>query len=178
MIKGEPEFEMSSLYELDESKILILDGVEDPQNLGAIMRTAWLMGVQVLVLPEFRSVSVTPVVHKVASGGVEHVPVLVVGSFEPLLRELKEMGYWVFGLSHKSTQNLLQMKLPPKTVWILGSEDKGLRVTTERLCDELVSIPQLSAEASYNVSVAAGMALFETERQLKAAKSGSSAKSK
>lgn len=178
MIKGEPEFEMSSLYELDESKILILDGVEDPQNLGAIMRTAWLMGVQVLILPEFRSVSVTPVVHKVASGGVEHVPVLTVGNFEPILKELKEMGYWVFGLSHKSTQSLHQMKLPAKTVWVLGSEDKGLRVTTERLCDELVSIPQLSANASYNVSVAAGMALFETQRQNTAAKTSGSSKSK
>jgi 23S rRNA (guanosine2251-2'-O)-methyltransferase len=145
--------------------LVLLDGLEDPHNLGAIMRTSWLMGVQGVMIPQHRAVGLTPVVHKVASGGVEHVPLLVVGSFASILEDLKEKGFWIFGLSHEAPHSCFQFQLPKKVVWCIGAEDKGLRSTTKKLCDELLSLPQKSPEASYNASVAAGMVLFETFRQ-------------
>jgi 23S rRNA (guanosine2251-2'-O)-methyltransferase len=115
--------------------------------------------------PEDRSVGLSPTVHKVACGGVEHVPFEQYSQFHPKLEELKKQGYWVFGLSHKAEKNLFEIKIPEKVIWVLGAEDKGLRTTTERVCDELVCLPQADAAASYNVSVAAGMTLIETLRQ-------------
>lgn len=164
-LEGRPRVEWSELAEKDPSVLLLLDGLEDPHNLGAILRTSWLTGVHGVFLPEDRAVGLTPTVHKVACGGVEHVPVEREVNFSQSVQRLKEQGYWIFGLSHKAKGDLFQMKLPRKIVWAVGAEDKGLRVTTERLCDELVSIPQLSDAASYNASVATAMALTETLRQ-------------
>jgi 23S rRNA (guanosine2251-2'-O)-methyltransferase len=157
-----------SLNELNDAgnmTLMLLDGLEDPHNLGAIMRTAWLTGVRGLIIPQHRAVGLTPAVHKVASGGAEHVPVLEVSQFSQILKELKEAGFWIFGLSHKAKGSILHLKLPEKVVWCIGAEDKGLRTTTEKLCDELFRLPQLSEGASYNASVAAGMVLFENFRQ-------------
>ena len=153
------------LAEKKESIVLFLDGIEDPHNLGAILRTAWLMGVDALFIPQDRSVHLTATVHKVACGGVEHVPVEIVPSFQASVEKLKEMGYWIFGLSHKSSKVLYNFKFPEKVVWMVGAEDKGLRITSERLCDEMARLPQLSADASYNASVATALALGETSRQ-------------
>lgn len=164
-LDGRPRLDWNELAEKDPSILLLLDGLEDPHNLGAILRTAWLTGVHGVFLPEDRAVGLTPTVHKVACGGVEHVPVEREVNFTQSLEKLKEQGYWVFGLSHKAKKNVFQMTLPRKIVWAIGAEDKGLRVTTERLCDELVSIPQLDNAASYNASVATAMALTETLRQ-------------
>ncbi len=161
-----PKLDWERLYSLPKAKIILLDGIEDPHNLGAILRTAWLMGVEGLLIPQDRSVGLTPSVHKVASGGAEHVPVEIVGSFSNSLESLKKNGFWVYGLSHLGKAKLFDLKLPDKIVWAIGAEDKGLRTTTERLCDELVQIPQMSAAASYNASVAAAIALTETCRQL------------
>lgn len=167
VVRGAPEFDLERLAQMDECVLLALDGVEDPHNLGAILRSAWLMGVKGVLLSEDRSVGLTPVVHKVASGGVEHVPCEQTHQFGPIFAKLRESGFWIFGLSHKADKTIFDLKLPPKVVWVLGSEGKGLRTTTERDCDELVSLPQTQADASFNVSVAAGMALCETHRQLK-----------
>jgi len=145
--------------------LMLLDGLEDPHNLGAIMRTAWLTEVKGLIIPQHRAVGLTPTVHKIASGGAEHVPVLEVNQFSQVLNELKEAGFWIFGLSHTAKVSILNLQLPEKVVWCVGAEDKGLRTTTEKLCDELVRLPQSSPGASYNASVAAGMVLFETFRQ-------------
>ena len=82
-----------------------------------------------------------------------------------LVKRLKKEGFWVFGLSHKAEKTIYDMQIPEKVIWVLGAEDKGLRGTTEKACDELVSIPQASPEASYNVSVSAALALGETKRQ-------------
>ncbi len=150
-----------------QSLIVALDGVEDPHNLGAILRTSWLMGVNGVITPEDRAVGLTATVHKVACGGVEHVPVAQINNFSEPFKKLKEDGFWVFGLSHKAEKTIYDMKIPDKVIWVMGAEDKGLRVTTERTCDELVSIPQISADASYNVSVATAFALAETKRQWK-----------
>lgn len=166
-IDGRPELDYDSLTEHERSTLLLLDGLEDPHNLGAILRTAWLAGAHGLMIPSERAVGLTPTVHKVACGGAEHVPVDEVTNFSVPIEVLKEQGYWVFGLSHKATKTIFDLKLPEKVVWAIGSEEKGLRVSTERLCDELVSIPQSSNAASYNASVAAGMALAETIRSSK-----------
>jgi 23S rRNA (guanosine2251-2'-O)-methyltransferase len=147
------------------SLIVALDGVEDPHNLGAIMRTSWLMGVNGIITPEDRAVGLTATVHKVACGGVEHVPLAQMNNFSDPFKKLKEDGFWVFGLSHKAEKTIYDMKIPDKVIWVMGAEDKGLRGTTEKSCDELVSIPQISSGASYNVSVATALAIAETKRQ-------------
>ncbi len=160
-----PELDWSTLAAKKTSKIMVLDGIEDPHNLGAILRTGWLMKVDVILIPQERSVHLTPTVHKVACGGAEHVPVQIVSNFAKTLEELKKQDYWIFGLGHEGKGTLFDLKIPEKVVWCVGAEDKGLRITTERLCDEIVRIPQVDAAASYNASVAAAMALIETHRQ-------------
>lgn len=162
---GAPELSMDKLDDLDHSIVLMLDGIEDPHNLGAILRTSWLIGVQAVLVPEDRAVGLTPTVHKVACGGAEHVPVEATTNFAKYAEELKKKGYWIYGLSPHGKKSIFDLQLPEKVVWAIGSEDKGMRVTTERLCDELVYIPQSSAAASYNASVATAMALTETLRQ-------------
>ena len=159
-----PNINWKKLETATESTVLVLDGLEDPHNLGAILRTSWLMGVDGIIAPEDRAAGLTSTVHKVACGGAEHVAVERVGSFGKPLEQLKKEGYWVFGLSHLGTQTLFDIKIPEKVVWCIGSEEKGLRTTTERMCDELVRIPQASAAASYNASVATAIALTETLR--------------
>lgn len=164
-ISGRPTIDLSELEQAGRSVVLVLDGVEDPHNLGAILRTSWLMGVKAVVVPSDRAVGLVPTVHKVACGGVEHVPVLEVPNLSNLLASLKDKGYWIFGLAAGGRQTMETIRLPEKVVWVLGAEDKGLRVTTSKACDELVSIPQLNDAASYNVSVATGIALYETLKQ-------------
>ena len=160
-----PSFDYTQEGWEEQSIILALDGVEDPHNLGAILRTSWLMGVDGMIIPQDRAVGLTPTVHKVACGGVEHVEIARINNFSDPFATLKEAGFWVYGLSHKATKSIYDIAYPEKVIWVLGAEDKGLRTTTERICDELVSIPQASADASYNVSVATAMALAETKRQ-------------
>lgn len=164
-VDGAPVLSMEKLDDLEKSVILMLDGIEDPHNLGAIVRTSWLTGADGILIPEDRAVGLTPTAHKVACGGAEHVPVEETTNFGKYAEELKKKGYWIFGLSPRGKQSIFELKLPDKVVWAIGAEDKGLRVTTERLCDELVYIPQTSASASYNASVATAMALTETLRQ-------------
>lgn len=165
VVEGRPRMDWLKLSEKKESLVLFLDGIEDPHNLGAILRTAWLMGVDALFIPQDRSVHLTAAVHKVACGGVEHVPVEIVPNFQNAIEKLKEQGYWVFGLSHKASKSLYNFKFPEKVVWMVGAEDKGLRSTSERLCDEMARLPQQSSDASYNASVATALALGETSRQ-------------
>lgn len=159
------DFDFSSVEDKQKSLVLALDGVEDTQNLGAILRTSWLMGVDGLIIPEDRAVGLTATVHKVACGGAEHVPLYRANQFADPFGELKEKGFWVFGLSHKAKKTIYDLEIPEKVIWVLGAEDKGLRSPTEKACDELVSIPQASPQASYNVSVSAALALAETKRQ-------------
>lgn len=161
-----PEFEYQSAMNDDEAIILALDGVEDPQNLGAIIRTCWLMGVKGILIPKERSVGLTSTVHKVASGGAEHVLIGYYNQFGPVFDELKQVGFWAYGLSHLGKSNIYEQKFPKKIIFALGGEDSGLRTTTEKACDELVKIPQIDSEASYNVSVAAAIALTEGFRQI------------
>lgn len=165
LVEGAPEFDIKGLEKFEKSTVLMLDGIEDPHNLGAIMRTSWLVGAHGVLIPEDRAVGLTPTVHKVACGGVEHVPLESTTNFAKYAEELKKQGYWIFGLSPRGQRSIFELNLPDKVVWAIGAEDKGLRVTTERICDELAFIPQASSSASYNASVATAMALSETLRQ-------------
>lgn len=164
-VEGAPGLDLDHVGDLDQSILLMLDGIEDPHNLGAILRTSWLTGVRGVLIPQDRAVGLTPTVHKVACGGVEHVPVEETTNFSKYTEVLKEKGYWVYGLSPRGKRSIFELDLPEKVIWAIGAEDKGLRVTTERLCDELVFIPQTNASASFNASVATAMALTETLRQ-------------
>ncbi len=160
-----PELD-ESVLESERCVCLALDQVSDPHNLGAVLRSAWLMNASAVFIPENRSVSLTPTVSKVAQGGVEHVPVVEVSPLDQELHRLKEKGFWIFGMSHNAKSSLFELNLPEKVVWVLGAEGSGLRKPVEKACDELVSIPQRAADASFNVSVAAGLAMAESYRQL------------
>jgi 23S rRNA (guanosine2251-2'-O)-methyltransferase len=162
-----PEADWPSIYKAECSIVVALDEVEDPHNLGAVLRTAWLMGAAAVLTPERRSAQLSPAVSKVAQGGCEHVP-LESGSLPQLLEDLKKDGFWIIGMSHTAKQTIFQLKVPEKVVWVLGSESGGLRKPVENVCDDFVSIPQVAVEASYNVSVSAAIALSETYRQLSA----------
>jgi 23S rRNA (guanosine2251-2'-O)-methyltransferase len=161
----QPELDWPALEKAETATLVALDEVEDPHNLGAIMRTAWLLGARGILTPEHRSAFLSPAVSKVAQGAAEHLPVEPDNALPERLKRLKDHGFWVLGLSHKATQNLFELEIPKKVVWVLGSESSGLRKSVEGACDDLISIPQVAAEASYNVSVAAAMALAETFRQ-------------
>lgn len=165
LVSESPELDWDQLEEASPQQVLILDGVEDPHNLGAILRTSWLMGVRAIFIPEVRAVGLTPTTCKVASGGAEHVPVVFESSLPQLVERLKSFDFWVYGLAAEGRQGLWDLKLDTKVAWALGSEDKGLRKPLARSCDELVHIPQASTAASYNVSVAGAMAMGEAARQ-------------
>lgn len=165
-VTEQPEFDWKNIEQSTQSVIVALDGLEDPHNLGAILRTSWLLGVKGILHTLERSVGLTPTVNKIACGGVEHVPLEGVHNFSNHIERLKKDGFWVYGLSAAGKSTIYDLELPDKVVWVIGSEGKGIRKTTERLCDELVSIPQIDSAASFNASVAAGITLGETFRQL------------
>jgi 23S rRNA (guanosine2251-2'-O)-methyltransferase len=146
------------------SLVVFLDGITDPHNLGAILRTSWLLGVHGVFIPKNRAVDLTPIVCKVASGGAEHVPVEAC-HFQSQLEWFKKQGYWVYGLSEKGEQILPQIKLADKVVLIVGAEGKGLRSSTETFCDQFVRIPQVESGSSYNASVAFSISAYECSRQ-------------
>lgn len=149
----------------EASSQIFLDGVEDPHNLGAIVRTAWLMKTSEIFISEKNSVKMTPTACKVASGGAEHVPVEEV-HFLSEMKRLKEKGFWIYGFSEKTQKSLYDVKFSEKVAFVFGSEEKGIRSPVLNECDELLCIPQVHAEASYNVSVSVAVALAEFNRQM------------
>lgn len=161
----QPEIDWEQLKTAEQAVLLALDEVEDPHNLGAVMRTGWLFGAKGILLPEHRTADLSPAVSKVAQGAAEHIPVEKDNALPQRLERLKEMGFWVLGLSHKGKQALFKLEIPKKVVWVLGSESGGIRKSVEGVCDDLIAIPQTNPDASYNVSVAAAVALAETFRQ-------------
>ena len=163
-VQNTPEFDWDSLRNDEPQLILVLDGIEDPHNLGAILRSAWLLGANALFVPQSRAVGLTATVAKVACGGAEHVPVEMVTNLEQTLKELKENGFWIYGFSHEAKTSLWQEKLDRKSALVIGSEEKGMRVAVEKQCDIHLSIPQVNASASYNASVAAALATAEWSR--------------
>ena len=145
--------------------ILALDGVQDPHNLGACLRTADACGVLAVVVPRDRAAHVTPVVRKVAVGAAETTPVVMVTNLVRTLKLLKEAGLWVVAADAEATKRASEVDLKGAVVLVLGAEGAGLRHLTRQTCDWMVRLPQLGAVESLNVSVAAGMLLYEAVRQ-------------
>jgi len=145
--------------------IVVLDGVEDPHNLGAIIRTAHAAGAGGIVIPERRAVGVTDVVAKAAAGALEHLPVTRVTNINRTLEELKESGHWIYGLDERGSEMYDRVEYSTPTVIVLGGEGKGLHEQVCKHCDVLVRIPMAGKISSLNVSVAAGVVLFEWRRR-------------
>lgn len=144
---------------------LVLDGVEDPHNLGACLRVADAMGVHAVIAPKDRAVGLNATVRKVASGAAETVPFIAVTNLARTLRELKEAGVMVVGTTMDAPSSLLNTKLDGPIAIVLGSEGEGIRRLTAETCDALVTIPMYGSVESLNVSVASGMCLYEVRRQ-------------
>jgi len=144
---------------------LVLDGVEDPHNLGACLRVADAMGVHAVIAPKDRAVGLNATVRKVASGAAENVPFLAVTNLARTLRELKEAGVFVIGTTMDAPGDLLNTKLDGPIAIVLGAEGDGMRRLTKETCDALISIPMFGSVESLNVSVASGMCLYEIRRQ-------------
>jgi 23S rRNA (guanosine2251-2'-O)-methyltransferase len=150
------------------SLVVVLDGVEDPHNLGAILRTADAAGADGVVIPERRSAAVTAAVAKVSAGASEHLPVAKVTNISRALEELKEKGLWVVGLDERGPQTYDAVDYKMHCAVVLGAEGKGLHDLVRRHCDFLVSIPMMGKVPSLNVSVAGGIVLYEVVRQRRA----------
>ena len=144
---------------------LALDGVTDPHNLGACLRSADAAGASAVIVPRDRSASLTPAAAKAASGAAETVPLITVANLARTLRTLREQGMWVVGLAGDTDTVLYQVDLTLPTVLVMGAEGEGLRRLTRETCDQLAAIPMAGSVSSLNVSVAAGIALFEVVRQ-------------
>lgn len=145
--------------------VLILDGVQDPHNFGACLRTAEAAGVDFVILPKDRSASLTPVARRSASGAAEVLPILFVTNLARVLRQLKDRGIWLAGTADSSGQDLYQADLSGPLGLVMGSEGKGMRRLTAELCDFHLRIPMRGSVSSLNVSVATGVCLYEALRQ-------------
>lgn len=145
--------------------IVLLDGVEDPHNLGAIIRTALAAGAQGVVIPERRAAGLTDTVARASAGALEHLPVAKVTNLARTMEELKKAGYWLIGLDERADKSYTQADYTSPTGIVLGGEGKGLHDLTRKRCDFVVSLPTMGPVKSLNVSVAAGVVLFEALRQ-------------
>lgn len=145
--------------------LIVLDGVEDPHNLGAIVRTANAAGAGAVIIPERRAAGLTETVAKSAAGALEHVPVVRVGNVNRALEQLKKEGYWIYGLDERGDQDHDLVDYASPTVFVLGGEGHGLHQLVRENCDVLVRIPMAGKIPSLNVSVAAGVVMFEWARR-------------
>jgi 23S rRNA (guanosine2251-2'-O)-methyltransferase len=148
--------------------LLVLDGVTDPHNLGACLRVANGAGAHAVLAPKDRAVGLTPTVSKVASGAAEMTPYLMVTNLARTLSELKERNIWVVGADERAEQTLYEADLPDSIAWVLGAEGEGMRRLTRESCDLLVRIPMRGEVESLNVSVSAGVCLYESARRRRA----------
>jgi 23S rRNA (guanosine2251-2'-O)-methyltransferase len=169
-VHGRSEFTVQDFEELVVARgrglrLLVLDQVEDPRNLGACLRTADAAAVDAVVVPKAHSAKMSGAAQKVATGAAESVPVYSAPNLARALAWLKDAGVWVVGADSSATQSLFLAKLTPPIAVVLGAEGQGLRRLTRESCDELVAIPMHGTVASLNVSVAAGVVLFELLRQ-------------
>ena len=153
------------LEQVETPLLLVLDGVTDPHNLGACLRVANAAGAHAVVAPKDRAVGVTPAVSKVASGAAEATPYLMVTNLARTLAQLKERNVWIVGADERAGTTLYQADLPESIAWVLGAEGEGMRRLTRESCDLLVKIPMAGAVESLNVSVSAGICLFESVRR-------------
>jgi len=145
--------------------IVLLDGVEDPHNLGAIIRTALAAGAHGVVIPERRAAGLTDTVARASAGALAHLPVAKVTNLVRSMEELKEAGFWLVGLDEQGEKNYTEVDYTSPAGIVLGSEGQGLHELTRKRCDFVVSLPTTGPVKSLNVSVAAGVVLFEAIRQ-------------
>ena len=145
--------------------LLVLDGIQDPHNLGACLRVSDAVGAHAVIAPKDRAVGLTQTAIKVASGAAESVPYITVTNLARTLRELKERDIWVVGTDAEGKDDLYSAQWPAATAWVLGAEGDGLRRLTRVTCDQLVTIPMLGSVQSLNVSVATGVCLYEARRR-------------
>ena len=152
----------------DSGLVLVLDGLMDPRNVGALIRTALCVGVTGVIFPKDRSVSVTPAVSMASAGALEHICLARVTNISGILKQLKSTGVWVAGLDPSAEQSIFEADLSGPLALVVGSEEKGIRPLVKKNCDFLVSIPQQGRVDSLNVSVAGAVALYEAFRQRQA----------
>lgn len=171
MHQGVLAFGAARAYETLESVIgdarllLVLDGIEDPHNLGAIIRTANAAGADAVLLPDRRAAGLTETVAKASAGAIEYVPVVRIGNVNQTLEKLKKAGFWIYGLDERGTSRYDETDFAVPSVIVLGGEGKGLHQHVKENCDMLLRIPMAGEIASLNVSVAAGIVLFEWRRR-------------
>jgi 23S rRNA (guanosine2251-2'-O)-methyltransferase len=161
--------------ELDEvagnaHMLVVLDGVEDPHNLGAVIRTAHAAGADAVLVPERRAAGLTETVAKAAAGALEHLPVVRVTNINRTLEDVKKRGFWIYGIDERGDQDYSQVDYAERSVLVFGAEGKGLHQMVRQHCDVLVRIPVAGKISSLNVSVATGVVLFEWKRRRAAAK--------
>jgi len=145
--------------------LLILDGVQDPRNLGACLRSADAVGVDAVIVPKDKSAGITALVHKAASGAAESISFVQVTNLARTIRTLKKRNIWIFGLDEKAETSIYDAELKGPLALVLGGEGQGLRHLTEEYCDLLYYIPMIGIVPSLNLAVAAGVSLFEAVRQ-------------
>lgn len=149
----------------NQAFFLVLDGVTDPHNLGACLRSAAAAGVTAVIVPRDRAVGLTPVVRRASAGAADRVPLVAATNLVRSLRSLKDAGVWLTGLAGDAQESLYGMDLKGPIALVLGSEGEGMRRLTREACDHVARIPMSDATESLNVSVAAGIVLFEARRQ-------------
>ena len=145
--------------------VIVLDGVEDPHNLGAILRSASAVGAGAVVIPERRAVGVTETVAKAAAGALEHMKIVRVTNVAQAIEKFKKSGYWIYGLDERGDRTYDKAGFDEKTVIVLGAEGHGLHDNVRKSCDFLLRIPMSGPIPSLNVSVAAGIVMFDWKRQ-------------
>jgi len=169
-VEGFPYAELADILERwrcsgSSGLILVLDGIQDPHNLGALIRSAACAGAHGVIIPRDRAVGVTATVEKASAGATETIPVAQVTNVAQTLDELKNAGFWLFGADGESPLAIFDQDLTGAVVLVIGSEGEGIRPLVKKKCDFLVSIPLRGGVSSLNASVAGGILLFETVRQ-------------
>ncbi|WP_444908539.1 23S rRNA (guanosine(2251)-2'-O)-methyltransferase RlmB [Microbulbifer sp. TRSA005] len=163
------KFLFGMLEKLDQKSeapfLLVLDGVTDPHNLGACLRSAEAAGVHAVIAPKDKSAGLTPTARKVACGAAEVLPFVTVTNLARTLQQLQQAGVWIFGAAGEATQDVYQSQLTGPMALVMGAEGSGLRRLTREHCDHLIKIPMAGEVSSLNVSVATGVCLFEAVRQ-------------
>jgi len=167
LVAAKPAADLEDLLRSKNAQglLVLLDGIEDPHNLGAIVRTALAAGAQAVVIPERRAAGLSDTVERASAGALAHLPVARVKNLVRAMEEIKEAGYWLVGLDERAAKSYTEADLKGPVGIVLGSEGQGLHELTRKHCDFLVSVPTTGPVRSLNVSVAAGVMLFEVVRQ-------------
>ena len=159
-------FKYKDLKDLDKyQRLIILDKIEDPHNLGAIIRSAESFGFDGVIIPERRSASVSPIVYKTSAGAINNINIIMVKNINRAIEDIKQKGFWVYGLAGEASTNIEQTDLKGKVCLVVGNEGKGISRLVRKNCDILINIPMKGFVNSLNASVASAIAMYEVLRQ-------------